>query len=216
MTVVNFLTDQSEQAKCVRTYYDQAVRVLLADFPWPFATVQQKLNLVENFYSAERQFAYAYPVNCIKVRRLYSPFGYNRNDDVQSKQKYKIVQTPSPDNQGQMIKVILADCPNLWVEFTGNDTVVSDYSEVFVECLEYLLAWKMAPRLTGGDPYQLGEKAKNNFIQTRKTAETIDGNEEVPDDQRLGEFIDQRGGTIARLMADGWQAFPSGFSIENF
>ena len=83
--------------------------------------------------------------------------------------------------------------------------------------LEFLLAWRMAPRLTGGgDPYKLGEQAKANFIQARKTAEAIDGNEEVPDDQRLGEFIDQRGGTnFRRSKGVEWQAFPSGIVIEN-
>src|ERR1035437_1906397 len=82
MQVVNFATDQSEPANAARVYYAHAVREILEDFPWPFATVQAPLVQVEFPYSTERQFAYAYPQGCIIVRRLFSAFGQNRNDDV--------------------------------------------------------------------------------------------------------------------------------------
>ena len=52
LSVVNFDKDTSNEAKCARVFYGQAVREVLEDFPWPFACVQEKLALAEWFYSA--------------------------------------------------------------------------------------------------------------------------------------------------------------------
>lgn len=215
MSVVNFATDTSNEASCARVYYCQAVREILEDFPWPFATVQQKLNLVEWFFSRERRFAYAYPANCIIVRRLFSPLGYNRNDDVQSRQKYKIIQTQNPANPTQQVKVILADLPDLHVEFTGDDEIVSNFSAGFKAALSFKLAAYMAPRLTGGDPYKLGDRALALYKQALATAETHAGNEQIDDDPRLGEFIDQRGPFGGPNSWSPWSPYPVGTDIEN-
>ena len=252
LSVVNFDKDTSNEAKCARVFYGQAVREVLEDFPWPFACVQEKLALAEWFYSAERRFAYLYPSNCVIIRRLFSTFGQNRNDDAQSRLKYKIVHAPAPDSglpnmllpppplsvpalpppppfpprlpfqqppQGvQMVKLILADFPELLVEYTGDDMVVSDYSPYFKRALSYKLAAYMAPRLTGGDPYKLADRSMAMYVQAIATAATHAGNEEVDDLTRAGEFIDQRGGPLegGHMGAFGWRAYPSSSNVENF
>ena len=217
--VINFQTDTSTEAECCRTYYYQAVREMLEDFPWPFATIFAPLNLIENCFSREREYAYAYPPNCIIIRRLFSKWGFNRNDDVQSRQKFKIIQTPNPavpavaGQPAQMMKVILADMCDLQVEYTGDDQIVSDFSPGFKKALSFLLAAYIAPQLTGGDPYKLGDRAAMEFKQALATAETHASNEEVDDPVRLGEFIDQRGPDGGWLRGGPWQAYPASQNI---
>ncbi len=216
LTVVDLWTDQGTQAEVARTYYPLAVRKMLADFPWPFATVFAPLALAEWCFSRERKYAYAYPANCILVRRLFSWTGRNRNDDVQSRQKYKIIQTPSPDNPSQLVKVILADHPSLQVEYTADLVRAAEYPDTFAEALAFLMAFYMAPRLTGGDPYKLGPRAWESFMQALRTAEAQAGNEEVDDEPRLGQFIDERQGPWhgEGRGQEEWIALPGGTVVE--
>ena len=217
LTVVDFTTDQSNQADVARTYYSLAVGKMLADFPWPFATVFAPLAVVDWFFSHERRFAYAYPANCVLVRRLFHPRGHDRNPDVQHRPKFKIIQTPNPSDTTQLVKVILADFPDLQAEYTADLTGPASFPDTFAEALSFLLAFYMAPRLTGGDPYKLGERALANFKQSLLTAEAQAGNEEVADEPRLGEFIDQRQGewSHGHAIGESWGAAPSGFIVGN-
>ena len=109
----------------------------------------------------------------------------------------------------QMVKLILADHPNLWVEYTAIDMNPADYDPDFVAAMMFKLAFLMAPRLTGGDPYKLGEKAQMNYMQALRTAETHASNEEVDDPVRLGEFIDERMEGGRHRHGEPWQAFPT-------
>ena len=213
-SIVNIETDQSNEARACKIFYNQAVREILEDFPWPFATVLMQLALVENFASPEYKNGYAYPSNCMVVRRLFSQYGRNKNDDVQSRVDYRRVQVASPANAGQQIQVILCDHDNMWVEYTSNDSTVSDWSPSFISALSYKLATYIAPQVAGGDPFKLGPQAMQNYMQALRTAETHAANEEIQPPQRLGEFIDSRQGTGPGALALNWQAYPSGIPIE--
>ena len=213
-SIVDINTDNSNEARACKIYYDQAVREILEDFPWPFATILMPLALVENFASPEYKNGYGYPSNCMIVRRLFSQHGANKNDDVQSRVVYRIVQVASPTNSTQQIKVILCDHDLMWVEYTANDTTVSDWSATFVAALSYRLAAYIAPMVAGGDPFKLGDKAMMNYIQSLRTAETHAANEEVMPPQRLGEFIDSRQGAGNGLLSGAWQAYPSGIIVQ--
>jgi len=249
MSVVNYEHDQGVVASTAKIYYEQSLLEMLRDFPWPFATFQQKLVPIINHYSRERNFVYAYPQNCVAIRRLFSAYGYNRNDDVQSRQKYKIARIPAPTGPHdpelmppmaipalagqmggpagmplvlpptqpqQMIEVILADQPELYVEFTGDWKIVADFPADFVRALVFKLAAYMAPKLTGGDPYKLGDKAAAQYAQAIATAAMHAANEEVDDPVRDGEFIDTRmsGEHLHHGEGGGWHAFPTSVQIE--
>lgn len=249
MSVVNYEQDQGTVASTAKIYYEQSLLEILRDFPWPFATFQQKLVLVSHHYSLERRFVYAYPRHCVAVRRLFSGYGYNRNDDAQSRQKYKIARIPAPTGPGdlelmpapplpalgpqvgpgvfvmpppmpptqpqEMIEVILADQPDLYVEFTGDWHIVADFPADFVRALVFKLAAYMAPKLTGGDPYKLGDKAAAQYNQAIATAAMHAANEEVDDPVRDGEFIDTRGPEHRHHGGAGWFPAPTSVIIGN-
>src|SRR5271165_6466108 len=81
MSVANWLTELSPVATVARAFYQETLEEILRDFDWPFARVQQPLALIVDGYSYERQFAYKYPPGCACIRRVFSPYGKNRNDD---------------------------------------------------------------------------------------------------------------------------------------
>ena len=224
MTVSNWLEEQTIIAATARQFYNDALLEILRDFDWPFARVQQRLDLIFPGYSWERRFAYKYPPGCVSLRRLFSPYGKNRNDDLRSSQKYIICQIPDPPlplvpqnlslggspfppggtyptpptvpifpgGPRPTVKAILADHEYLCAEFTGDTSVVNDFPQDFQAAFVFKLAFYMAPSLTNGDPYKVGERALMMYTQLVATASMHAYNEENQDPQRLGEFIDTR------------------------
>lgn len=244
MTVVNFQADQGLVASTARVYYESALKEILRDFDWPFAKVQEQMILLSEHYSLERRFAYLYPPNCIYIQRLFSPWGFDRNPDVETAEKFVTltIQNPTdgvpvpgfgqgpvpvfpfqgppagpppPGGPRQMVKAILADKPNLWIEYTGNNQVVADYPDDFIAAFVFKLAFYMAPALTGGDPYKLGARAQAEYNQMVQTAAMHAFNEQEQDPTPLGEFMRVRRemGPHGQHGLPGNSVFPSGFSV---
>lgn len=124
----------------------------------------------------------------------------------------------APGGPAPTVKAILADHENLCAEFTADDTVVNDFPGDFKAALIFKLAFYMAPSLTGGDPYKVGERAMMMYNQVVQTAAMHAFNEETQDQQRPGEFIDvrrQHGAFLGRDVVGGGNGpFLSGFSVE--
>ena len=245
MSVANWQTDLSTVASTARTYYQETLEEILRDFDWPFARVQQKLALLVEGYSFERRFAYAYPPGCACIRRVFNPYGKNRNDDERSAQRWIIADIPNPplpltpigDGLGNipyppgsthppqtpytaptspqtMVKAILADHPYLCVEFTAMPPTITDFPQDFQMAFVFKLAHYMAPSLTGGDPYKVGDRAAALYAQAIQTAAMHAYNEEQTDQPRPGEFVGVRRmpeGHMGDVIEGG--IGPSGFEI---
>lgn len=251
MTVSNWLQENTVIASTARAFYNETLLEILRDFDWPFARVQQRLDLLICGYSLERRFAYKYPPGCVCIRRIFGPMGQNRNDDLQSAQRYIICEIPDPplplvpQNFGlngsefppggtypqpptfpifppgprPTVKAILADHEYLNVEFTGDTTVVNDFPQDFQAAFMFKLAYYMAPSLTGGDPYHVGDRAKMMYEQCINTAAMHAYNEENQDPPRAGEFIDTRfrvgaGYTNGEGIPGGNGPYISGYSVQ--
>ena len=250
MTVSNWLQEQTVIASTARAFYNETLEEILRDFEWPFARVQQRLDLLICGYSLERRFAYKYPPGCVCIRRIFGPRGQNRNDDLQSAQRYIICEIPDPPyplvpqnlalagnefppggvypqpptfpvyptGPRPTIKAILADHEYLNIEFTANTTVVNDFPQDFQVAFMFKLAHYMAPSLTGGDPYKVGDRALMMYEKTVNTAASHAYNEENQDPQRPGEFIDTRfrmgAGYNGLAVQGGDGPYISGYSVE--
>ena len=60
-----------------------------------------------------------------------------------------------------------------WSQSAGADgkvEMLSDGNGDFVEALQFYLAWRIAPSVTGGDQFNLGEKARRNYAIALSTA----------------------------------------------
>lgn len=152
--IANVSTEQSAEAKACRRFLDIARETVLKDYNWPFATKMATLNLVEEDPNDEWAYSYRYPSDCLYARRILSGF---RDDTDLTRIPYKITQ----DSTGILI---YCDTENAILEYTLNTENIDLFSSDFKVALSYRLAHYIAPRITAGDPFGLGDKALQKYV----------------------------------------------------
>lgn len=155
-SIDNIDTEQSPEAITMRTYLSIAIGTTLREFAWPFATQYQTLGLVQTFPSNQGyayHYSYRRPADCVVVRRVSSGM---RRDSIDS----RIPFTESFDANGPLI---LCDMPLAMIEYTAFVDNPALYADDFVLALSYRLAMLSAPRLTGGDPFKVGQNCEREF-----------------------------------------------------
>ena len=180
--IANIETEKSEEAYACRSFYETARDATLRDFTWPFATKIASLALVEESPSDEWDYSYAYPSDCLKIRRILSGV---RNDDRASRVPYRII---AGDNQ----QLIYSDQEDAELEYTVRVTDTNRFSADFIMALSLRLASYIAPRVTGGDRFKQGEKALKMYMYEIELAKASAVNEEQPEELPESEFIQAR------------------------
>jgi hypothetical protein len=180
--ISNLETDSSQEAQACRVFYDVALEETLRDFNWPFASVYAELALIEENPNDEYDYSYRYPANCVMIRRILSG---QRTDTRDTRFHYKI----GKDASG---KLIYTDYENAEVEFTELVTDPSYYPSDFVLAFSYKLGALIAPRLSGGDPYKLGDKMEAYYRSEINKAYANAKNEEQAEIEPDSEFIRTR------------------------
>lgn len=178
----NLDSEKSETANACRRFFDSSRDKVLRDFNWPFATKIESLVKLEDDPNDEWCFSYRYPSDCLKFRRLLSGI---RNDNRQSRASYRVAK----DDSGL---VIFCDLDLAQAEYTEKVEAVELYPADFVLALSYLLAKYVAPRITGGDPFNLGDKALKEYLAEIANARSNAFNEEQPDEEVESELVRER------------------------
>lgn len=180
--IANLETENSQEARTARRLYETAKDATLRDFPWPFAMKTTVLALVEEEPNTEWGYSYRYPSDCLNVRRILSGL---RNDTRQSRAPYRIGQ----DDSGLLI---FTDQQDAELEYTMRADNPLLYPPDFVMAFSYYLAHLMAPQVTGGDQFRLGDKALKfyQFEISRAVSRAI--NEEQQEEDPESEFIRAR------------------------
>lgn len=175
--ITSLETEKSEEAAACRRFYTLLRDASLRDFPWPFTTKIIAVGLVEEDPNDEWSFSYRYPTDCLKLRRILSG---TRNDNRQTRIPYKVAR----DDDGLLIWTDMEDAE---VEYTVQETNSERFSPDFVTFLSLRLAVAIAPRLTRGDPFKMGERAARLYefesSKARATAVNEQQDEENPDSQ---------------------------------
>lgn len=146
-------TEQTAEAKACRRFYETTLKNVLKDHSWPFASKIATLNLISSNPNTEWAYSYRYPTDCLFFRRILSG---NRNDTPATKVPYAVSQDSSAT-------IIFTDATNAVAEYTRNITDESFFSSDFETAVSYRLAYYIAPRLTAGDPFNLGQKALQSY-----------------------------------------------------
>lgn len=134
------LEDRSEEARMCKLYYDHARKMLLRNYTWGFARRVSRLALL-NKAVAGYEYVYAYPSECLAVRKIYNEQGASVKE--YEKEKYDIFVT---DNG---VVAIACNVEDAFIEYT-HDTVDADtFSVDFVEALSRFVAYNIAQSLTG-------------------------------------------------------------------
>ena len=178
-TIIDVETEQSIEAKICRRFYELALKAVLRDYPWPFATKISSIALVENNPNDDWEFSSRYPSDCLHVRRI---LGQAANVTIDVRVPYKI----SRDGSGRLI---YTNQPDAQIEYTLD---ISDYTIItgdFILAFSFLLAHYAAPALTNGDPFKLGDRAKLNYYEEISSAKATAVNEEQVEALPESEYV---------------------------
>lgn len=140
-SVANVDSENSREALSARLIFDDEVKYVLRDFPWPFATTYVALGLVdgapEDPANGDWLYAYRYPSDCHFARRLVTEAGRNNA----SPPPFRIGR----DSQGKLIYTNEADAV---LEYTAQIDDPEEFDSLFVSMLAWRMAGSMAPSLS--------------------------------------------------------------------
>lgn len=180
--IANVDTDNTPIARAFRRVYETTRDEVLRDFAWPFAKRTVELQLVEEDPTTEWAYSYRYPTDCLKARRLVSG---SRNESRAQRIPYSI----AGDDSGSLIYTDLEDAQ---LEYTMGVTDPARWMPDFVVALSLLLAHRIAPSTTGGDPAKLGRRALELFQFRIASAQNNALNEEQADIEPDSSLISSR------------------------
>ena len=198
--IQSLTTDKSQEAQACRRFYPTVRDAVLRDFPWPFAMKNLALALVATNPTQEWSYSYRYPSDCLMFRKILSGI---RTDAANTRVPYRILS----DDVGGLI---YTDQATAMGEYTRQVTDPQRFPSDFVQAFSLGLASLIAPRVTGGDPFKMGERAMQMYAFFLSKAQKNAINEEQADMQRESEFVRIRGGS------DSMQKTFLGQLIQNF
>lgn len=183
-TTITSLTENSTEARTARLFFDTARQAVLRDFAWPFATKRATPGLVTDWTAqtdvvSEWQYDYRYPSDALRLLRIESGTGSRRvHGDVLPR------HTVMADSTGQLLR---ADTEDAVLHYVA-DVPVSSFSPDAALAMSFLLASLIAPKLTGGDPTQLGERALQKYDAFMQRAWANALNEQSTSDEPISGF----------------------------
>jgi hypothetical protein len=152
--IQNLETDQnSAEASICRVFYNVARDTVLRDFNWPFARKYKRLNLLETNPSSEWSYAYQYPSDCLKIRKILSGQRVDNND---TQIEYEVATNGDA-------KLILTDQAEAELEYTVKAVNPLLYPPDMLLALSLYLGSLIAPKLTGGDQFRIGERVLGRY-----------------------------------------------------
>lgn len=181
-SIANLETEKSQEAEACRVFFDVTRDAILRDFKWPHATKIQALELIEEDPNDEWAYSYSVPTNCLSFKRILSG---ERNDTRQSRVPYRMVQDASRF-------VIFTDQEDAIGEWVYLNEDFSHSPADFALAFSFRLAAYIAPRLTAGDPYKLGDRAMRLYQFEVGKAQSNAANEEQVEQEPQSEFIRER------------------------
>lgn len=126
------MSEASEEARVCNLHYDDAVKHVLAQHPWPFAQKRFALALIEERPNTEWLFRYALPVDCIEPTYIE---GAARNLPVDMRPRFILESDDTADRT-----TLLSDEPNPVLKYTSS--LISP--GVFPIYFEMAVVWVLA------------------------------------------------------------------------
>lgn len=148
--VVNLETEKSNEAIACRVFYELALADTLADYDWGFANKTVSLALVSENGLGQFPYAYRYPSDCITFRSIYNGLQFDTSEN----------QIPFEIGSDDSGLLILTSQPSAAGNYTKRIEQTSYLPADFVMTLSFKLAFYLAPRITSGDPFKLGDRAQ--------------------------------------------------------
>lgn len=176
------IDDNSTEGRLCTVHYEPSRDAILREMHWPFARRFVALALVAAAdaqpWATEWGFAYRYPANCIRIRRLLTN---NRRDPV-----------PSPYELGSDAsgRLIFTDLQDAVVAYTHKISDAALFSEEFTQAVAWRMAFHMSLPLTGRT--DLRAQADEECRRVLADAKIQALGEQVQDDMPDAEWIRAR------------------------
>jgi len=188
-------TEQSNEARTCRVFYDQALDKTLSEFPWSFAKSYADLQDI-GAPPGSWLYRYRYPANCLFVRAV-TPRGqypavsayYNGTTlEYINRDRFEIIE----DQDGGGL-AICTNVPAAMLTFTKRITAVNLYSALFNDAFSWCLSkYIAAPLSAAPNMAMLAGQAYTAALLTAGARSLNENNEGLKTDQE-SEFILARG-----------------------
>lgn len=192
---ITSLSDTTQEAIACARFYEQVRDEVLREFPWPFAWRMAPLELVDGSEdiatTLDFQYSYRLPSDLLRVHRVLglaapaidSRVPYSLGSDLVGGLLYTdlAVIAPTSTTLAQPQVEYIAVVPE------------ADWPADFAQCVAFLLAYYIAPALTNGDQFKLGQRAFQSYdwaLNRAKLNAAKEQETEIPGDS---EFITVRG-----------------------
>lgn len=178
------LSENSPEAMQAQAHWDVAVRGVLSEFPWDFAKKQQRLNqLAEDVSLSAYEYHYAYPVNCILIRRVYSSAAQAGNVPFSTGLSFD-------GNQ----RIVMCNQEDAVAEYTIDAPPVTSFPVSFVNALAWRLAAEIALAIGRSNAGELLQA----YAMTLNEAKLADAREVGPRSRVDGNWEKSRFPTTAQ------------------
>lgn len=184
--IANVDTERSKEAEACRRFYDVAVDFLLRSFPWNWAKKTVALALVEEEPDDHWDYSYRMPSDALAFRYLHN--GVSRRETADLRTKFTI----GADDTGGLIYTDYTNTDGVYGVYTYRVTDPEKFPPDFTMALSMYLAALIAPRVTGGDQFKLGQRAMQMYDYQITQAKIADANQGAPDLPLDSEFINVR------------------------
>jgi hypothetical protein len=148
-TIANLATEQSREAEAARLIFEEELRSTLRDYPWAFATVYEPAPVLVGGtamvgYNDDWQFAYRYPSDALKIRRIVTE--HRRSRSERDPEMFRVGR----DSGGNLI---FSNRENPTFEYTARiPDCVLHADTLFRDAFAWRLAASLAPSLATVDP----------------------------------------------------------------
>jgi len=153
---INALTEASIQAQQCKLLYPILRDMVLESVPWQFATKIVSLAQLTNVAIFNYAYAYQYPNDCLKIKRLIINWEtVNRTDSQFYGTRLPAMNTEAPVpyqifNEGG-VRVIATNYSDMRIEYTSRVTDTNLFSNQFIMALSHLLASELAIPIVGAN-----------------------------------------------------------------
>ena len=207
---VTSVDQQCEPARKCNLFYDCARKSLLRSCDWRFATVKKQLNLLGTIANAmlnptnasyqdvlpQWAYTYAYPVNCVRLRKIFTPQVSGSptpwNDKEMQSALNKIAMFEVARSPITNVLCVGTNYPEAWAEFTYDITDESQFDDMFQDALADALAADLAIPLSCDK--ELAQMAYQKAKASADEARRKNGGEGVEMLPRVSNYESSRAG----------------------
>lgn len=179
--ISNLETDESTEAKTLRVYYDEALKFVLTDVDWGFATARKALAQLSEDAPIDWDYVYTYPNDCLKARRVFQSTRRTGTEKI----PFEVTL-----NADKTIKVIMTDVSPAYLRYTANISDPSLFPAGFVNCFAWYLAYLISYALT--KKTSVRDFCMKEYEKAKLKAEVSDAEEQDYDEMPDSEFIRER------------------------